>query len=322
MAATMNMFSALDSDDDDVPVQNQTQEVKNEKADKAPSNDNRGKGKGRGKGNRSKGKGKGRGKGDRGDREWTPRNPNRDYSNEEGDEGGSKGKSARDSNRRNRSKGKGTGRGRGGGREYDRRDGTGRGREGAKKDGAGRGNWGSNEDTIAEGQAEVAEGENVAVDVNEGGDENADAAGWEDKDGTEEAPVEEVDDSVGLDDYFNTIKLQDNTEKIRKVETSSFENAKTVRKGEEEDFLKLGSGKKKNSRQRKAGNSIFEGVGFRPPPVQDDSYDRKGKGKGKGDRKGKGKGKGDRKGKSRGDRNGYNATPNLNDAEAFPTLGK
>jgi len=319
MAATMNMFSALDSDDDDVPVQNQTQEVKNEKADKAPSNDSRGKGKGRGKGNRSKGKGKGRGKGDRGDREWTPRNPNRDYNNEEGDEG-SKGKSARDSNRRNRSKGKGTGRGRGGGREYERRDGTGRGREGAKKDGAGRGNWGSNEDTIAEGQAEVAEGENVAVDMNEGGDENA--AGWEDKDGTEEAPVEEVDNSVGLDDYFNTIKLQDNSEKIRKVETSSFENAKTVRKGEEEDFLKLGSGKKKNNRQRKAGNSIFEGVGFRPPPVQDDSYDRKGKGKGKGDRKGKGKGKGDRKGKSRGDRNGYNATPNLNDAEAFPTLGK
>jgi plasminogen activator inhibitor 1 RNA-binding protein len=291
------MFSALDSDDDDTPVQ-KTQTVKTESKAPAASND-KSKGRGgrsKGKGNRSKGKGRGRGKGDR---EWTPR-----YDGDTEETG--KGKSARDQNRRNRSKGKGTGRGQGGGREYERRDGTGRGREGPKKDGAGRGNWGSTEDVIAEGQAEVAEGPPVVSTEN--GEEVAVA----------DPVAEEVDDSVSLDAYFSEMKVSNDNDSVRKVDASVFENAKKANKPEEEDFLNLGGGKKKNSRVRNSGKTIFTGVGFKQAPINEGGDDRKGKGKG--DRKGKGKGK---KGKreNRGNRGGGSAAPNLNDDAAFPSLG-
>ena len=124
---------------------------------------------------------------------------------------------------------------------------------------------------------------------------------------------------MSLDAYFSDLKVAAN-DNVRKVDAKVFENAKTLTKAEEGDFLMMGGTKKKNARTRKGGATIFTGVGFKQPALNDGGDDRKGKGKG--DRKGKGKGKGKRENKgNRGGNRGNAAVPNLTDDAAFPTLG-
>ena len=222
--------------------------------------------------------------------------------------------------KRHHAKGGAGGRGK---RDYDRHDASGRGHETEKRHGGGKGNWG-------------AEGDEVK--------DLADKLVIED-DG--EAAVEEEEEEekqMSLEEYEALMAekkaaLNAAKEAAFKVDDSQFAGMKTFEKVEEDVDLSLnknakviGSNKAGKDKERKEISQILD-VGFR---VQSEEEKRAASGRGGrgGDRRGGDRRGGDRRGGDRrgggaprggrggaAPRGGRGANINVQDTEAFPSLG-
>jgi plasminogen activator inhibitor 1 RNA-binding protein len=195
-------------------------------------------------------------------------------------------------------------------RQYDRRSGTGRGRE-VKKGGGGARNWGSdkNEARQAEGLVDEDAVVPAAEEVTESKEDVAEI-----KEGEEETPVEEPepepepeDKTMTYEEYLASKANPDNEAfkpvKERQVE-NEFAAMKVAKKVEEEDFMKVGGGKQKKTKQKKVTQKETIALDFRVASSSGD--DRRNDGGDRGGRDGRGRGRGSRDGRvgGRGGRDG------------------
>lgn len=133
-------------------------------------------------------------------------------------------------------------------RTYDRRSGTGRGKE-IKKGGGGARNWGSDKNEAKKAEGRVDENEEIppAADAEE-----------------VEAPVVEepkVEDNTMTFAEYMASKGKKEEVALREVK-NEFAGMSTTDKGEEEDFMKMGEGKKKKEKKQKEAKKSID-VGFR-----------------------------------------------------------
>lgn len=284
------MFAMLDDSDDEQPVAVQKKKETKKAATAKPSSSVS-------KSNGGSGNGSGTGKGRNGGRS----NPNNDRNTK----GGRGPRAARD-----------------GKRTYDRRSGTGRGKE-IKKGGGGARNWGSDKN-----EAKKMEG-NVN-DNNANSENDADVPPDTNTNTTPEPEpiVEEVDNSISLDEYLASKKEVTlfGSSKGEKTVENEFEGKKShvIEQGE---FLKLGSGK---SLRKKADKKEVEklDVKFRFKRTdgggdRDDRPRRSGRDGGDRGGRGGGRGKNDRRGgggRRGGGRGGGRGASFALDSNSFPSL--
>jgi plasminogen activator inhibitor 1 RNA-binding protein len=230
------------------------------------------------------------------------------------------GRSARGGGRA-RGKGRGAGGDRAGKREFDRHDASGRGHETEKRHGGGRGNWGAEGDE----SKELAEKLTLGADGEEADGSDAEAAAPEEK-------------QLSLEEYEALMEekragLNVQREASFKVDKAQFQGMKTFEKQEEDVGLSLnknsksiGTNKAGRERERKERDVVVD-VGFRVQSAEEAPArggDRGGRGRG-GDRRGGrggGRSSGGRGGRtsSGGRGRGGNASINVGDTNAFPSL--
>lgn len=132
-------------------------------------------------------------------------------------------------------------------RTYDRRSGTGRGKE-IKKGGGGARNWGSDKNEAKKAEGRVNENEEIPP---------ADAE-------EVEAPVEpepEVEDNTMTFAEYMASKGKKEEVVLRETK-NEFAGISAADKAEEEDFMKMGEGKKKKEKKQKDAKKSVD-VGFR-----------------------------------------------------------
>jgi len=205
---------------------------------------------------------------------------------------------------------------RGGKREFDRHDASGRGHETEKRHGAGRGNWGAEGDEIKE----------ATEKLNLEGGEEADA---------DVPPPEEEEKQLTLEEYEALMAekragLNAQREAAFKVDDSQFKGMKTHEKVEEDLGLTLnknaktvGANKAGRERERKDKEVVVD-VGFKIQSAEERGPARGGRNSRGGDRRNNrgGSGRGGRQsGAGRGGRGGRGAAINVEDTNAFPSLG-
>ncbi|XP_073006996.1 RGG repeats nuclear RNA binding protein A-like [Typha latifolia] len=218
-------------------------------------------------------------------------------------------------------------------RMYERRSGTGRGYE-MKREGSGRGNWGTaTDDTLLQETEETINVEEKVV-VSEKQKEQEDVPTPEiTKEGiaNEAGEKEPEDKEMTLDEYEKireekrkallALKSEERKVEIDK-ELQSMQQL-SLKKGNEEVFVKLGSDKdsmkKKENAERdervKKSLSINE---FLKPAGGERSYGPGGRGRGRG--RGRGE-QGAFGGSFGGSTRGLTAAPSIEDQQQFPTLG-
>ncbi|KAJ3029033.1 hypothetical protein HDV00_009807 [Rhizophlyctis rosea] len=219
------------------------------------------------------------------------------------------------------------GRGAGGrGREFDRRSGTGR-RDTEKKEVAGKGSWGEpiasqQEGTkVAEQEIAVAEGAEGTPEENPAADKPADAEA--------EAAKEPEEVLKTLDQYFAEREAKKGAADVavRKAnegaDESQWKDAVVFQKEEEDYFIgKSAKGKRAAQTPKEKQQKVFAAIEqrFADEGPKRGGGGRGGRGRG-GDRpEGSAGGRG-RGGERRGGRGGNNASVNVSDEKAFPTLG-
>lgn len=131
-------------------------------------------------------------------------------------------------------------------------------------------------------------------------------------------------------------KLDLGEQKVRKANEGSsakFPEGKAVTREEDEDYFAGSGGKKQRTRERKEKAFVeLDGDRLLQPPPRENTGGRgrggRGRGEGRGGRGGEGRGRGrgegrgeGRGGGGRGPRGGAQSGPNLNDNNAFPSLG-
>ncbi|XP_020585081.1 RGG repeats nuclear RNA binding protein A [Phalaenopsis equestris] len=219
-------------------------------------------------------------------------------------------------------------------RVYERRSGTGMG-NGMKKEGAGRGNWGTVADEVLAQETEegVIVDENVAITGKQVEQEDGnvvDASKDKKGEAVQEVVKEPEDNEMTLEEYEKVKEEKRKALLSMKVEERKVEIDKelqsmqqlSVKKGNEEVFIKLGSDKdspklrdnsEKEERARKAIN-INE---FLKPAEGGRYY-------GPGGGRGRGRGRGDRESFGGGYTGGASvppAMPSIEDQGQFPALG-
>lgn len=192
-------------------------------------------------------------------------------------------------------------------RDYDRHDGTGRGHETEKRHGTGRGNWGAEGDEVKDLNDKLAL------------DDNEEAGDVE--------PVEEPEKQMTLEEYEAMMadkkaSLNQVKEAAFKADEQQFAGMKTFQKVEEEVDLSLnknakvyGASKIGRERERKEKGVVKE-VGFR---IESAEEQQRARGGGRGGRGGRGP-RGPKRG-GRGDNRRSQNSINVQDKEAFPSLG-
>lgn len=216
-------------------------------------------------------------------------------------------------------------------RAYDRRSGTGRGRE-IKKEGGGARNWGSNKNDARAAEGQVQEGavEVVAMEENNEGEKKEEENGKTEENAEEVAapPEEEADKTMSYEEYMATKEApqSDAFAPVKQREVKNEFAGIQSKKYEEENFVVMGGGKNKRSKQKKDQKQTLV-PSFR---VADDRRREgrgggRGRGRGRGDRGGRGGGRGDRgggRGGGRGRGRGRESKEiNVLDKAAFPSLG-
>ncbi|KAJ6815845.1 RGG repeats nuclear RNA binding protein A-like [Iris pallida] len=216
-------------------------------------------------------------------------------------------------------------------RTYERRSGTGRGNE-VKRDGAGRGNWGSATDDAFQQETEenVNVDEKVVVNLEKQTENDPPSAetGKETKEGQENEAEKEEDKEMTLEEYEKireekrkallALKAEERKVEIDK-ELKSMQQL-SLKKGNDEIFIKLGSDKEKKKETADRDEKVKKSLSINEflKPAEGERYYSPGG-------RGRGRGRGER-GPFRG---GFGAggtanvasAPPIEDPGHFPTLG-
>ncbi|KAJ6803099.1 RGG repeats nuclear RNA binding protein A-like [Iris pallida] len=215
-------------------------------------------------------------------------------------------------------------------RTYERRSGTGRGYE-VKRDGAGRGNWGSATDEAFQQETEEnlnADEKVFSPDKQTENDAPSAEAGKENKEGRENEVEKEEDKEMTLEEYEKireekrkallALKAEERKVEIDK-ELKSMQQL-SLKKGNDEIFIKLGSDKEKKKENADRDERVKKSLSINEflKPAEGERYYSPGG-------RGRGRGRGER-GPFRG---GFGAggtanvasAPPIEDPGHFPTLG-
>lgn len=202
-------------------------------------------------------------------------------------------------------------------RTFDRKSGTGRGREISKGGGGGH-NWGSDKNEAKKAEGPVTEGEEVAAEDNENGEEEEKVKENE----------QEEDKTMSYEEYMAS-KARPDSAAFKPVAERTVENefsGKIGARKEEEDFLVMGGGKQlKKKGQKKDDKDKKLVLDFKVKSATGGD-DRGGRRDGRGDRRGSGGRDGRRDGRrdrgrgGRGGRGGGGRGLDATDPNAFPSL--
>ncbi|XP_077217256.1 RGG repeats nuclear RNA binding protein A-like [Tasmannia lanceolata] len=223
-------------------------------------------------------------------------------------------------------------------RQFDRHSGTNRGRFGIKREGAGRGNWGTPIDAVVEQEPEEIANAEDKILTPEKQPEQEDVPALDANKEIKESPVNETeekepeDKEMTLEEYQKVLEEKRKSllamkAEERKVEfDKEFESMQqlSIKKGNDDIFIKLGSDKdlakrKENAEREERVKKSLSINEFLKPAEGGRSYSPggRGRGRGRGDR-------GDR-GQFRGGFHGGStsspAAPSIEDPGQFPTLG-